>query len=98
MVSNIQIQEALVAFERMYEFVSMDKEDERAIDHKLSFDSLAVNSVSFRFPGRKQILQDVSFEVKRGEMIALVGESGRGRARYFNYFKNSMIRRVGVFP
>ncbi|MBL7854764.1 MAG: peptidase domain-containing ABC transporter [Cyclobacteriaceae bacterium] len=80
MVSNIQIQEALVAFERMYEFVSMDKEDERAIDHKLSFDSLAVNNVSFRFPGRKQILQDVSFEVKRGEMIALVGESGRGKS------------------
>jgi ABC-type bacteriocin/lantibiotic exporter with double-glycine peptidase domain len=67
MVSNIQIQEALVAFERMYEFVSMDKEDERAIDHKLSFDSLAVNSVSFRFPGRKQL-------------IALVGESGRGKS------------------
>lgn len=78
--SNIQIQEALVAFDRMHEFVSLEKEDSQTTHHQLSFGTMAVSNLSFRFPGRRQLLQSISFSLKRGETIALVGESGQGKS------------------
>ena len=79
-VSNIQVQEALVAFDRMYEFVSLEKEkttDER-VDLQLNL--FSVKNVSFRFVGRKQVLKNVSLNAIKGEMIALLGESGQGKS------------------
>lgn len=80
MVSNIQIQEARVAFDRMFEFVSLEQEDNRTTSHGLLFGKLVVSNLSFRFPGRRQLLQSISFDLKRGEIIALVGESGQGKS------------------
>jgi ATP-binding cassette subfamily B protein len=79
-VSNIQVQEALVAFDRMYEFVSLDKE--KTIDElvDLQLNLLSVKNVSFRFVGRKQVLKNVSLSATKGEMIALLGESGQGKS------------------
>ncbi len=79
-VSNIQIQEALVAFDRMFEFTSMEKEFIAGGDENVNVESVAVQNVSFRFPGRKQILKNVSLELCKGEMVALLGESGGGKS------------------
>ncbi|MBS1539423.1 MAG: peptidase domain-containing ABC transporter [Bacteroidetes bacterium] len=109
-IANVQIQEAKVAFDRMYEFTSMEKDDltpspspERDLGltqansktnaaplsdgEGLSLSagqagvrSLRLEKISFRFPGRKQILKDISLEVKKGEMVALLGESGGGKS------------------
>jgi ATP-binding cassette subfamily B protein len=35
--------------------------------------------VSFRFPGRPELVQDASFEVRKGEIIAITGENGSGK-------------------
>lgn len=41
---------------------------------------LAVENVSFRYPGTdRDVLRDVSFRVRPGEHIALVGENGAGK-------------------
>lgn len=79
--ANIQIQEARIAFERMFEFTSMEKEKSgvEAPEPDL-FNELEINRVSFRFPGRKQILRDVSLTLKKGQMVALLGESGSGKS------------------
>jgi len=87
-VANIQIQEALVAFDRMFEFTSMEKEGgyssgQDATLYKMPEKdelSVRVEEVSFRFPGRRQILKNVSLQFKRGEMVALLGESGGGKS------------------
>jgi ATP-binding cassette, subfamily C, bacteriocin exporter len=99
-VSNIQIQEALVAFDRMFEFTAMERENlipclwlgrpstssqERgAVSDKNDFPAenleVTLQNISFRFPGRKQILKNVSLQIKKGEMVALLGESGGGKS------------------
>lgn len=78
-VSNIQIQEALVAFDRMFEFTAMERQSATG-EFSIQLEELSIDHVSFRFPGRKQILKDVSLKIKKGEMVALLGESGGGKS------------------
>lgn len=79
-VSNIQIQEALVAFDRMFEFTSMPRESMIENTDSVTIDEVAIRDVSFRFPGRNQILKNVSLQFKKGEMVALLGDSGGGKS------------------
>ncbi len=77
---NLQLQEAKVAFDRMYDFTSITPEFEEQEITPIDFKHLEVKNISFRFAGRKAVLQDLSFDVKKGEMIALLGESGCGKS------------------
>ncbi len=81
-LTNIQIQEARVAFDRLYEFTSLEPEEygeetEAANIEKLT--SIQVQDITFRFPGRSQLLKGVEFEVRKGEIVSLLGESGCGK-------------------
>lgn len=78
----ITLQEARVAFDRMYEFANQRPERSEEETHSLhwEFNSLRAEHLSFRFPGRKALITDVSFAVSKGEMIALLGESGAGKS------------------
>ena len=76
---NIEIQEAKIAFNRMFEFTSIEKEHQGA-ENINSFDSLEIKNMSFRFAGRSQLLKNVNISVKKGEISAVVGESGSGKS------------------
>lgn len=82
--TNIQLQEARVAFDRMYEFTSIDTEydpeRERQKADPSPFESLDVRNLSFRFPGHERLLEDVSFSIEKGEIVTLMGESGTGKS------------------
>jgi ATP-binding cassette, subfamily C, bacteriocin exporter len=83
-LTNIQIQEAKVAFERMFEFTSVKpeykaEEEKEKISIK-EFHSLEINNVSFRFPGRQLLLKQISFQLQRNKIIAILGESGSGKS------------------
>lgn len=77
---NLQIQESKVAFDRMYDFTSISPEFEEESIVPFDFKSLEAKNISFRFAGRKPVLQDISFTLAKGEMIALLGESGCGKS------------------
>ena len=82
-LTNIQLQEARVAFDRMFEFTSIKPEYGKEDDSRQAvtcFRKLEVKNLSFRFPGRKQLLKNISFRIEQGEMIALLGESGCGKS------------------
>jgi ATP-binding cassette subfamily B protein len=44
------------------------------------FADLSMRRVGFRFPGRKLLLKDITLDVKKGEIIAITGESGQGKS------------------
>ncbi len=83
-LTNIQLQEARVAFDRMYEFTSIlpeyIPEEDQKKDAISDFQSLEVTALSFRFPGRSPLLKGLNFSVQKGEMITLFGESGSGKS------------------
>lgn len=76
---SIPINEAKIAFDRMFEFVNIEPEktDGETIE---KFNSLEIKNITFRFAGRKPILNNVSLSVKNSELVAIVGESGCGKS------------------
>lgn len=84
-LTNLQVQEAAVALDRMYEFTMLDPEHpvEALTEHgdpRLYFERLFIHEMGFRWPGKKLLLKDISLELKRGEIVALSGESGQGKS------------------
>ncbi|WP_445749846.1 peptidase domain-containing ABC transporter [Polaribacter sp.] len=76
---NIEIQEAKVAFNRMYEFTSIEEENKGNIQLS-KFNSLEIKNLSFRFAGRKELFKNINIAVNKNECIAIVGESGSGKS------------------
>ncbi|QTD38010.1 peptidase domain-containing ABC transporter [Polaribacter batillariae] len=76
---TIPINEAKVAFNRMYEFTSIEEENRGNI--LLSeFNSLEIKNLSFRFAGRKELFKNINISVNKNKCIAIVGESGSGKS------------------
>lgn len=84
MLTNLQIQEARVAYNRMYEFAAVEPEDCTLPNTEDKWDGhfskLEIKDLSFRFTGRKQLFSGVDLIVKKGEITALLGESGCGKS------------------
>lgn len=83
---NAMIQKGVVAAERLYEVLNIEPPHQ---DHK---DSLALDSfkdkiefdrVWFRYEDR-WVLKNVSFSVKKGETVAIVGATGAGKSTIVN--------------
>ncbi len=76
---TIPINEAKVAFNRMYEFTSIEKEQQGTKNLSV-FNSLEIKNLSFRFAGRSQLLKNINLSIQQNECIAIVGESGCGKS------------------
>jgi ABC-type multidrug transport system fused ATPase/permease subunit len=66
------------AFEVLDEVPDID-EPEHAIEKTTFTSSIAFNGVSFAYQPDVPVLRDIDLEVKRGETVALVGETGSGK-------------------
>jgi ATP-binding cassette subfamily B protein len=95
-MTNIQIQEANVAFERMYEYANITPERPQQTEPKpIDFLSLSIHSLQFRFPGRPLLLENVSFTLKTGELVAILGESGCGKSTLFQLLQRFYMPEAG---
>lgn len=80
---HIKIQEGMAAADRIYRVIDTeekitDKPNALIID-KFK-ESIKYDKVSFSYNGTKEVLKNISFEVKHGEVIAFVGPSGGGKS------------------
>jgi subfamily B ATP-binding cassette protein MsbA len=80
---HIKIQEGLAAAERIFRVLDAPivvEEKPDAID-KRSFDSvIKYEKVSFSYNESEPVIENLSFELKKGEVLALVGPSGAGKS------------------
>ena len=84
-MSNIgsQLTEALAGLDRTEELMNMTAEadeTERTITLNGIQGDMVFDNVSFAYESDKEVLHNVSFEAKSGEVIALVGSSGSGKS------------------
>ncbi|WP_114751140.1 peptidase domain-containing ABC transporter [Pleomorphovibrio marinus] len=83
-VANIQFQEAKVAFDRMHEIAGINQNEEYFTAlHQNEADKnclLAVKNVVFRYPGRKAIINDISFHLRERKSLALFAPVGSGKS------------------
>jgi ABC-type multidrug transport system fused ATPase/permease subunit len=80
----VQIQRTLGAVERVFDVIDREGEPlkfrEKPIGKRYQ-GHLQVQNLSFSYPNRDMpVLEEVSFEVKPGELLAIVGPSGSGKS------------------
>lgn len=79
---NSHIQRGIAAAERMFEVLDLKPQitdTEGALELK-EFDSqIEFDNVSFRY-GEQWVLKDLSFTIKKGQSVALVGPTGAGKS------------------
>ncbi|HET9844827.1 MAG TPA: ABC transporter ATP-binding protein [Nitrospira sp.] len=82
-----QIREAQGATERVFEILDTSAEvrdDPNALVLHAVLGQLTAEHVSFAYDPRQAVLIDVSFEVKPGECVAIVGPTGAGKTTLMN--------------
>lgn len=98
-LTNLQIQEARVAFDRMYEFTSLKPEHQQNGQMQkipeFQFESLEIKNLSFRFSGHSQLLNQVSLNVNKGETVGILGESGCGKTTFLQILKRFYEKESG---
>nr|WP_298996944.1 ABC transporter ATP-binding protein [uncultured Allomuricauda sp.] len=84
-MSNVgsQLTEALAGLDRTEELMNTPEEAEEG-ERTLQLDSILGNmnfiNVSFSYEEEKEVLHNISFKVKSGQVVALVGSSGSGKS------------------
>jgi ATP-binding cassette subfamily B protein len=74
------IQTAMAASERIFEFLEIDVEKNPSEERITGIsDEITFENVSFGYSEDEPVIKNLSFKVKKGEKIAIVGETGAGK-------------------
>jgi ATP-binding cassette subfamily B protein/subfamily B ATP-binding cassette protein MsbA len=97
-----QLQGALAGARRVRQMFAMTPETEDepgAINADAITGDIRFDHVSFTYPNGKEVLRDIAFDAKPGQMVALVGLTGAGKTTLVSLiprFYNTTIGRVLV--
>jgi subfamily B ATP-binding cassette protein MsbA len=84
---NATLQQTIAASERIFEMLDTHTEmvDAPGAGELRPFTrSVEFSNVSFHYDGERRTLRDVSFELRAGQMLAIVGKSGGGKTTLAN--------------
>ena len=74
------IQTAMAASERIFEFLEYpDEQNPSTRQLRELKDEISFENVSFSYTPKEKIIKNLSFKVKKGEQVAIVGETGAGK-------------------
>ncbi len=73
------MQQSLVAGERVFELLDAPVEADSG-DKSITRGSIEASHLSFSYDGETPILDDLSFQVKPGQMLGIVGRTGSGKS------------------
>ncbi|MDR1195702.1 MAG: ABC transporter ATP-binding protein/permease [Endomicrobium sp.] len=85
----VSIQGSFMAMDRMFKMLDLkpsvrDAEDRTPVELKGFNKEIIFDKVSFGYDNFKIVLKEISFTVKKGETVALVGNSGGGKTTLIN--------------
>lgn len=81
------IQASIAAMHRVFEFLNEEEElEESELEEQngKSYGNVCFENVAFSYTKDKALLNNVSFEVKSGQMVAIVGPTGVGKTTLIN--------------
>jgi len=81
------VQRSMAAADRYFALLDTDtaiKEKPDAVELKNFNDRISFKDVTFSYDGQRNILDGVSFDIKKGSVVAVVGETGSGKTTIAN--------------
>ncbi|MGN7118994.1 ABC transporter ATP-binding protein [Lysinibacillus odysseyi] len=106
LINNIyQLYESNLYMQLLDEFLSLEIEDERGSAIEInSINEIEFRNVSFSYDGNKNTLKNISFHIKKGELLAIIGINGSGKSTilklicglYTNYIGEILINGVDL--
>jgi subfamily B ATP-binding cassette protein MsbA len=84
--ASYAVKNGLAAAQRVFEVLEVENEiidKENAITKTTFEDSISIKNINFRYE-KENVLKDFSLEVKKGQTVALVGQSGSGKSTIAN--------------
>ncbi len=70
----------MAASDKLFRLLDMDEPKKGETELNDEIREIKADSMSFSYDGKKQVLSDVSFNIKKGSLTAIVGESGCGKS------------------
>ncbi len=87
--------------DEMKDIVLNEREEKNklgSIDKNFNFEKLSVNNLYFRYPNRDNyILENLSLEIKKNEVIGIKGETGSGKSTLIDIISGLLIPSKGKF-
>jgi ABC-type multidrug transport system fused ATPase/permease subunit len=77
---NVAIQSALSSAQRLFTFLKEDERWEGTYKFDTFNSSISVKDVSYSYNQKNVVVDSISFDVYKNEMVAIVGKSGSGKS------------------
>ena len=72
-----------------------EKNGSKVLDKRLNKVDISIKNLSFSYNENKQTLKDISFDIKAGEKIAIIGSSGSGKTTIANIISGFYSKDLG---